>query len=288
MAAPEHRGRHLRVSRIVQPSGQTPDGMRGRSVLTRHQVDRRVLASSVDLEVELELVALVEALQPRALDRADVDERVRLPVVAGDEAEALHRVEELDSARRLLAGQLALRRGRALLDRDDVADDLEIARRDLAAAVDQVELQLLVFGQTVKPSTLDRADMDEDVLAAVIAGDEAEALLGVEELDLAAAGADDLRRHPAGAPAAARSAAAEAVATAPAEAAAARPVAAAEAASAAASAVAAASAIATTEPAAVAAEAAAARVGIETAAFFTETVALVAATAATSSIETHS
>src|ERR1043166_3795974 len=63
-----------------------------------HQVDRRVLASSVDLEVELQPVALVELAQPRALDGADVDERVGLAVVAGDEAEALHRVEELDRA----------------------------------------------------------------------------------------------------------------------------------------------------------------------------------------------
>jgi hypothetical protein len=54
--------------------------------------------------------------------------------------------------------------------------------------------------------------VDENVLAAVIANDEAEALLGVEEFDDAFAFANDLRRHSA---AAATAAAAEPAAAAP-------------------------------------------------------------------------
>src|SRR5262245_35978203 len=112
---------------LSRASGQTPEAVRPGSILTRHQVDRRVLASSIDLDIEFQPVAFVEAAQPRTLDGADVDEGVGLPVVAGDEAEALHRVEELDRAAGLLAGQLALRRRLALGDGDDVADDHEVA-----------------------------------------------------------------------------------------------------------------------------------------------------------------
>src|SRR5205085_6678610 len=85
-------------------------------------------------------VALVERDHAGPLDRRDVNEGVRLTVVAGDEAEALRRVEELDRARGLLAGQLALRaalaRG-ALLDRKRIALDLEVGRGDAAATVHQ-------------------------------------------------------------------------------------------------------------------------------------------------------
>jgi hypothetical protein len=39
-------------------------------------------------------------------------------------------------------------------------------------------LDFLALGQPTKPSSLDRADMDEGIWAAAILGDEAEALLG--------------------------------------------------------------------------------------------------------------
>ena len=48
----------------------------------------------------------------------------------------------------------------------------------------------------------DRADVDEDIFAAIVARDEAETLGRVEELDDAIAFANDLRRHPAAASAA--------------------------------------------------------------------------------------
>src|SRR5690554_5739534 len=168
-----------------------------RSALNGHKVDRGELASSVDLEVELESVALVDAGQARPLDGADVHESVFLAIVAGDEAEALHRVEELDRAGRLLAGQLALRTGGFLLDGDYVADDLQIGSRDFPAAVDQIEGKLLPLGKPFEAGALNLADVDENVLAAFVTLDEAEALLSVEELDLALAGSDDLRRHAA-------------------------------------------------------------------------------------------
>src|SRR5690606_19441206 len=206
----------------------------------------------------------------RALDRADVDERVFLAVVAGDEAEALHRIEELDRAGRLLAGQLALRAGGLLLHRDHVADDLQVGRGNLATAIDQVEGKLLPFGPAVEAGALDLADVDEHVLTALIALDEAEAFLGIEEFYLAGAGTDDLRGH-AAAPRRATIASAE-------------------------TATAAAVAIAETIPATEAVTAArrapiitpvagTARKRVET--FFSETVPLVAPPAATSFIVTH-
>jgi hypothetical protein len=140
--------------------------------------------------------------------------------------------------------------------------------------------------------------MDEHVLAAVVAHDEAEALLRVEEFDDALALADDLRGHSASACAAATEAAAAtaaaAIATATATAAVAACTAAAEATTVTVATAAAAAAKAATV--AVAAAAAKAAALLETAAklrntFFAETVALVA-TATTAltfapSIETH-
>src|SRR3954470_15252507 len=78
-------------------------------LLDRDQVDRRGLAAPVDLELELDPVALVEGDHTGPLHRRDMDEGIGLAVVAGDKAEALVRIEELDRARSLLAGQLALR-----------------------------------------------------------------------------------------------------------------------------------------------------------------------------------
>ena len=167
-----------------------------------------MLAASVDLEVELEPVAFVEAVEARAFDRADMDEGIGLAVVAGQEAEAFLTVEELDRAGRLLAGQLALRRAAAVaapiaapitaaafLDLDHVADDLQILRGNLAAAIDQIVGQFLPFAEAREPGAFDRADVHEHVLAAALLLDEAETLLAIEELDRAFAGPDDLGGH---------------------------------------------------------------------------------------------
>src|SRR5690606_32354787 len=123
------------------------------------------------------------------LNRADMDERVGLPIVANEKAEALHRVEELDRAGRLFARQFTLRGTAALaaaigtiaarLDRDDVAHDLQVLRGDLAAAIDQVEFELLPFAEPFESGALDGADVDEHVLTAAFLLDEAEALLSV-------------------------------------------------------------------------------------------------------------
>ena len=130
-------------------------------------------------------------------------ECVGLAVVAGDEAEALHGIEELDRAGGALAGERTLRgHGLALGHGDDIADDNEVARRNLAAAINQREFQTLTFGQTLKARALDRADVHEHILAAIFALNEAEALLGVEEFDDALALANDLSRHAASAAAA--------------------------------------------------------------------------------------
>ncbi|MDB5704856.1 MAG: integral rane TerC family protein [Sphingomonas bacterium] len=232
-------------------------------------------------------------------------ERIGLPIIALNEAKALHRVEELDGARRLLAGQLTCRTGTAgacataraartrrvtiarrtaVSDGERLALDLEIGRRDTAAAIDQGEAERLTLGQTGQAGLLDRGDVHEHILAAIIANDEAEALLAVEEFDDARALADNLGGHAAATAACAattETATAAAAETAAAAATAAEAIATtAEAITAATETIAATAEAVTTAKAAAAAEIVAA-----------ETVALVAATPtaipAASFIETH-
>src|SRR5690348_5535321 len=66
-------------------------------------------------------------------------------------------------------------------DRKRFAVDAQIGRRDAAAAIDERELERLAVGQIGQAGLLDRGDVNEHILAAVIADDEAEALLRVEE-----------------------------------------------------------------------------------------------------------
>jgi hypothetical protein len=204
-----------------------------------------------------------------------MDECVRLAIIAGDETEALHSVEEFHRAGCPFAGQLTLWRF-FLLHGNDIADNHQIARRNLAAAIDQREFELLPFGQAFKPCPLNRADVNEHIFAARILLDEAEALMRVEKLDGALALANDLGRHAAAATTgAARSTAAatEAIAAARRAAVTAAEATGARCAEAISTAPATAKAITTTHE------------WIET--VLAETVPLVPALAATSSIETH-
>ena len=281
------KDRHLRAFRLLQSPGQIPGTMLAGSTLARHKVDCRVLASSINLDIELHPVALVKAGEARALDCADMYERIRLAIITGNEPEALHGVEELDSTRGLVAGQLTLRRRFALFDGDDIAHDLQVGSRNLAAAIDQLEFQLLTFGQAFKAGTLDRTDVDEHIIAAFIALDETEALGCVEKLDDALALTDDLGRHPAAATRGTAEAATTAAATEATAAATAETVTAAAETAATAKAIAAAAAVTAAEPVA------ATRKPILTAEerieiVFPETITLVASpSSATSSIKTH-
>jgi hypothetical protein len=258
------------------------------SPLTLHQVDRRILASSIDLDIEFELIAFVKAAETRTLHRTDVDECVRLTVVARDETKALHRVEELYGAGCTFAGQLALRCGIALCHGNHVADDLKIAGRNLAAAIDEREFQFLTFGKAFQPGAFNGADVHEDIFAAFIALDEAEALVRVKEFYRAFALANDLRGHtaPATATTAGSTKAAAATGTAARAAAEAATITAAETAASAAAAEAITASATAAEPVATATETiTAARERIES--FFPEPVPLVASPSATTSIETH-
>jgi hypothetical protein len=169
-----------------------------------------MLAATVDFDFEFEPVAFVEARKTRALDGRDVDERIRLSIIALDEAEALHRVEELDRAAGFFAGQFAtaeiaaaatfartitVTRGAAFLHGHGFAVDLEIGCRNLAATVHEREAERLTFGQAGEARLLDRRDVNEHILAAIIADDKAKALLPVEEFYNAGAFANDLCWH---------------------------------------------------------------------------------------------
>ncbi len=276
----------------------SPEAMQSGSTLNRHQVDRRVLASSIDFKVEFKLVAFVQFTQTRTLNCADVHECIRLAVITRDKAEALHRVEELDRTRSALTGQLALWCIRLGCHCDHVTNDLKISCRNLAATIDEVEFQLLAFCQAFKTSTFNRADVNEHIFAAIFTLDEAEALLAVKEFYDALTGADNLGRHSAATTTAATWAAeaataatwatAEAAATAAAEAA---TITAAEAA--AISAATKAATITAAEAATIAAAKAAAEtattaaaVGIKTT-LVAESVALILAATAPPSVKTH-
>lgn len=292
--------RHLRAFSVGTAPINRSAAMPAGSTLARDEVDRRVLASSINFDVEFDLIAFVEARHARTLNRADVHERIRLTVIARDEAEALHRVEELDRTGRLVTRQLALRSRFArclltlLFDRDDIADHHEIAGRNLAATIDELKFQLLTFGKTFQAGTLYRADVHEHIIATLIALNEAEALGCVEELYDALALANDLGRHAAatGATAAETAAATTGTAAETATAGSATTEAAATAAKAITTAEAA--AVAATAEAITAAKAAATATvlsceeGIEAAAFiFAKPIALVTSPTATSSIKTH-
>jgi hypothetical protein len=284
MAAPS--GRHLRAFVVssfpIRRPGARPDG----STLARHEVDRRVFASSIDFDVEFHLIAFVQARQAGPLNRADVHERIGLTIITGDEAETLHAVEELDRAGRAVTGQLTLRCF-TLGDCDYLADNLQIACRNLAAPIHQGEFKLLTFSEGFKARALYGADVNEYVLAAFIALDEAEALGRVEEFYSALGLPDDLCRHSATtAAAAASTATAEAIT---ASAAATEAITAAATAEAIAASAAAAEAI-TTAAEAIAAAAATESIltskeGIES--FLSKPIPLVASPTATTSVKTH-
>ncbi len=285
MAAPE--GRHLLPFRLLRKPGQTTGRNAGWSALNGHKVDRRVLASSIDFEFEFQLVALIELGQAGPFHCADMHERIGFAIVARDEAEALHGIEELHRAGGLLASALTLRRSRsALLDRDHITNDLKIGCGNLAAAIDEVEGQFLTFSETFKACALDLADMDEHVLSAAFLLDKAEALASIEELHGALAGTNDLGRHTATTAAATRAAETTAAATGTAEAAA---TAAARTATteaiAAAKAVTTAEAIATTETIGITEPRTAIHEGIK--AVFADAIPFVASPAATTSVKTH-
>ncbi len=200
-----------------------------------------------------------------------MDERIGLAIIAGYEAKALHRIEELDRSAGLFAGQLTLRCFGTFFDSDHIAHNLKVAGRNLAAAINQVEFEFLPFGQTFKAGAFDRADVHKHILAAAFLLNEAETLVRVEELYHAFAGSNDLGRHSAATAAStATSAAAEAAAT--------TAAAAAEATAALAITT---EAVSTAEPVSAAATAE----GIKT--FVAKSIALVAAPAAAPSIETH-
>ncbi|NIJ15597.1 hypothetical protein FHS54_000546 [Sphingobium vermicomposti] len=262
-----------------------------------------MLTATIDFQFEVQTVAFIEGRHACTLYGADVDECVRLTVVALDEAKALHCIEELDRAAGALTRQLALRATaiaaaeaatvtteaacagftgftRTIDDRKGLTLDLEVGRRNLAAAIHQGEAERLTFGKAGQASLLHSADVNEHVFRAIITNDEAEAFLSVEEFDYAGAFADDLGRHTA----TAATTAAEAATTAAAKTAAA----AAETAATAAEAVTAATAeaIAAAKAAAITAEAATITAAVEI--VVAEPVALIlAAPAAATSIKTH-
>jgi ribosomal protein L18 len=93
-------------------------------------------------------------------------------------------------------------RGPAIGDGHRLAFDLEVAGRNASAAVHERELERLALGQAGEARLLDRRDVHEHILAAIIADDEAEALLAVEEFDDALGLADHQGGHAAAAAAA--------------------------------------------------------------------------------------
>lgn len=198
-------------------------GSHGRTFSTLDQIHSGRFAATIDLDLEFELIAFGQSMQTRTLDGADMHERIRLAVIAHDEAKALGSVEELDRAGGLLARRLtrSSRRTLATFGDDHLAHDAQFGRGNLAIALDQLEFQLLAFSQRFETGRLHGADVDECVIATFFKLDEAEALVRIEELYGATSLADNLAwaaTRTAAAKAAATLAAAEAAALAAAEA----------------------------------------------------------------------
>ncbi len=203
-------------------------------LLHRCQIDGCKLAATINLQLELQPVAFVQRWHAGTLNRADVHERVGLPIIALNKAEALHCVEELHGARCLFTGQLPLRAtcttactatGRtracvaiawwaAIFNRHGFAVDLQIGRRNAATAINQREPQRLPFGQAGQAGLFDRTDVHEHVLAAVIADNKTKALLAIEKFYDPGAFTNDLGGHAAPSTAAATGRAAKAAAAA--------------------------------------------------------------------------
>jgi len=191
-----------------------PRPLNGSKLLGRNQIHSRIFAALVDFDIEFEPVAFVQATQACTFDRRNMDKCIGLAIIALDKAETFHRVEELDRAGCLLTGQLALwataaaaisaakattpigaRFARAIFHGHRFALDLELGCRNLAAAIDEREAQRLPFRQSGQTSLFDRGNVYEHILAAIVADDEAEALLAIEEFYDASAFTDDLRWH---------------------------------------------------------------------------------------------
>ncbi len=156
-------------------------------------------------------------------------EHIFAAIVTLDETESLHVVEEFDGAIGAFASRFAhratlepgvaittaaleattvatvaaaitiepatFRTRSALWNRNRIAIDHQIGRRNLAATINEREFERLSFSQAGQTSLLDSADVDENIIGAIIDLNEAEALLIIEEFDNAFAFANHLGRH---------------------------------------------------------------------------------------------
>jgi len=89
------------------------------------------------------------------------------------------------------------RHHRAADDFHRLAVDPKVGRRDAAATIHEREFERLAVGQIGQAGLLDRGNVNEHILAAVIANHEAEAFLRIEEFDDALAFATTWGRHAA-------------------------------------------------------------------------------------------
>jgi hypothetical protein len=192
-----------------------PDPLNLRSdvelLLARHQINGSVLAAAINFDFELEPVAFVKRRHAGAFDGRNVDKRIGLSIIALDEAEAFHRVEEFDSAARFFARQCPLRgatetatpvargitvaRRAAVRDGHRFAINLEVRCRHFATAIHEREAKRLPFGKARQAGLLDRRDMHEHIFAAVITDNKAKALLPIEKFNDARAFTNDLCGH---------------------------------------------------------------------------------------------
>jgi hypothetical protein len=162
------------------------------------QIDGGIFAAVINLDIEGEPVAFVEAVHSGTFNRADVHKAIGSAIIPLDETKALRAVEELHFASSAFAGQLTTGAGWPLRRRVNgkmLAGDLQLGRRNAAVAVDQREGERLTGSEAFKTGLFDRADVDKHVFAAVIAGNEAKALVAIEKLYAAGAFADDLSGH---------------------------------------------------------------------------------------------
>ena len=151
----------------------------GRSLVGEQPHLGRLRPALAGHHLVLDPVALVQAGVGAVLadERRGVHEQVGAAVVGGQEAEALLAAEPQHGA-----GVHALGRGRRL--RGGAGDRLHPRGLLPAVAVDDVELHALPLGQAAVPAVVgQRGEVHEQVGAAVVRRDEAEALAVVEPRD---------------------------------------------------------------------------------------------------------
>lgn len=184
------------------------------------QIDGGIFATTINLNIKIETITFIEVCQASSFYSADMYESIGLTIVTLNKAEAFHCVEEFDRTAGMFAGELALWAAAkpafawfawAFNNWQRFTFNFQVSGGNFAATVYQSETKRLSFSKAGKARLLYSADMYENIFFTIVTDNKAEAFLPVEEFYDTGAFADNLCRHTAAATTA--SAAAKSAAT---------------------------------------------------------------------------